>query len=251
MVAFGSPLAIRREPKHVPSRGHTISAHELNPVDRVARVFIADADPIFRDGLRALLKQTNRFEVIGDSSDAGNAVRLVQEFRPDVLLLDWQLSRQEGMRILRELGTSASPMRTLLLNVPFNSKDIVQSLECGAWGIVLKNSTTEMLLSGIRSVVAGQYWIGHESVDSLAQTIRNLSPHEEGQAQRPMFGLTSREREIIEKVVAGYSNGEIASHFMLSEHTVKHHISNVFDKVGVSTRLELAFFAVNHRLADL
>lgn len=250
MVDSGSALSSRRGRDRVIPRRYKVAAPEINHHERIARILIADDDPIFRDALRALLKQDTSCEVVGDSSDLGTALRLIRELRPDVVLLDWALSRHDGAGAFRELGVSGPSTRTVLLKVPFNSKDILHALECGASGIVLKNSTAEMLFKGIRSVAAGQYWVGHESLDSLVQTVRDLSVAGDGQVQKPVFGLTSREREIIEKVVAGYSNGEIASHFLLSEHTVKHHISNVFDKLGVSTRLELAFFAVNHKLTE-
>jgi DNA-binding NarL/FixJ family response regulator len=115
--------------------------------------------------------------------------------------------------------------------------------------VILKDAATSLLFEGIRRVVAGEYWIGRESVSDV---IRYLVRGETGEAhaRKQKFGLTPRERQIVGAVVAGYTNKEIAGRFSLSEDTVKHHLSNIFDKLGVSSRLELALFAVNHQLVD-
>jgi two-component system nitrate/nitrite response regulator NarL len=96
----------------------------------------------------------------------------------------------------------------------------------------------------------GQYWVGRESVSNLVQTLRKMMASHAEQATKKTFGLTKREFEIIGAIVAGYSNKDIAREFKISEDTVKHHLTNVFDKVGVSSRLELALFAVNHKLVN-
>jgi two-component system, NarL family, nitrate/nitrite response regulator NarL len=97
-------------------------------------------------------------------------------------------------------------------------------------------------------VMSGEYWVGRESVSNLVQYLRTLVQSSGEEARQRKFGLTPRELEIVAAVVAGYSNKEIAEHFKISEDTVKHHLSNIFDKLGVSTRLELALFAVNQSL---
>jgi len=103
-------------------------------------------------------------------------------------------------------------------------------------------------LKRIHAVMNGEYWVGRESVSNLVQYLRNLVGSTANSARQRKFGLTPRELEIVSAVVAGYANKEIAEHFKISEDTVKHHLSNIFDKVGVSTRLELALFAVNQSL---
>jgi DNA-binding NarL/FixJ family response regulator len=124
---------------------------------------------------------------------------------------------------------------------------IVEALQLGARGIVLKDSATQILLQSIRAVMNGEYWVGRESVSNLVQYLRGLIGSGNTARQRK-YGLTPRELEIVSAVVAGYANKEIAEHFKISEDTVKHHLSNIFDKIGVSTRLELALFAVNQAL---
>ena len=124
----------------------------------------------------------------------------------------------------------------------------MEALQLGARGVVLKDSATEILLKSIRAVMNGEYWVGRESVSNLVQYLRTLVTPPSAFPQRNKYRLTPRELEIIAAVVAGFANKEIAQYFKISEDTVKHHLSNIFDKVGVSSRLELALFAVNQSL---
>jgi two-component system, NarL family, nitrate/nitrite response regulator NarL len=120
--------------------------------------------------------------------------------------------------------------------------------QSGARGLVLKESATEVLLKSIRAVLADQYWIGREKVVDLVQALRDLTTSPRDRPPDKAFGLTPREREIIFAVVGGYSDKEIAQKFSLSEDTVKHHLTNIFNKTGVSNRLELAVAAIHHGL---
>ncbi len=211
------------------------------------RILIADDHPLFRDGLRRLLQAEPGFEVVGEASDGDVLVDLARKTRPDILLLDLSMPRQDGMEVLRELSLSKIPVRTLLLTASIEKAQIVQALKLGAYGVILKEATTQRLFDSIQCVMAGQYWIGRESVSDLVRALRSVAPSENGVRGKD-YGLTTRELEIVTLVVAGYSNPDIAQRCSISEQTVKHHISNIFDKLGVSNRLELALFAVNHRL---
>jgi DNA-binding NarL/FixJ family response regulator len=211
------------------------------------RILIADDHPLFRDGLRRLLQAEPGFEVVGEASDGDVLVDLARKTRPDILLLDLSMPRQDGMEVLRELSLSKIPVRTLLLTASIEKAQIVQALKLGAYGVIMKEATTQRLFDSIQCVMAGQYWIGRESVSDLVRALRSLAPTENGVRGKD-YGLTTRELEIVTLVVAGYSNPDIAQRCSISEQTVKHHISNIFDKLGVSNRLELALFAVNHRL---
>jgi DNA-binding NarL/FixJ family response regulator len=211
------------------------------------RILIADDHPLFRDGLRRLLQSEPGFEVVGEASDGDVLVDLARRTKPDILLLDLSMPRQDGMEVLRELAASRLPVRTLLLTASIEKQQIVQALKLGAYGVIMKESTTQRLFDSIQCVMAGQYWVGRESVTDLVRALRSVSPVNDGVRARD-YGLTTRELEIVTLVVAGYSNPDIAQRCSISEQTVKHHISNVFDKLGVSNRLELALFAVNHRL---
>jgi two-component system, NarL family, nitrate/nitrite response regulator NarL len=214
------------------------------------RVLIADGHTLFRDGLRKLLETEDGFQVVGDVAEGDMVVALARQAQADIILLSLTMPRLDGMEILRELSAAELPARTLLLAEGTDRKQIVNALKLGAYGIVTKDSTTQRLFDSIRCVMAGQYWIGRESVSDLVRALRAFSPVE-GLPRFREFGLTPRELEIVTQVVAGYSNPEIAERCSISEQTVKHHMSNIFDKIGVSNRLELALFAVNHRLTEV
>ena len=189
-------------------------------------------------------------KVIGEACDGTEAVKMARQLKPDIMLLDLAMPRMPGLEALREMssGPASNSVRVILLTAAAEKKQIVEALQLGARGVVLKDSATQLLLKSIHTVMSGEYWVGRESVSNLVQYLRNLVQSSGEEAKQKKFGLTPRELEIVSAVVAGYSNKEIAEYFKISEDTVKHHLSNIFDKLGVSTRLELALFAVNQAL---
>jgi len=215
------------------------------------RIVIADDHPILRDGLRKLLEAEPDLRVIGEAGDGVEAVKAVRRLKPDLLLLDLAMPRQTGLEALREIGTLASTsIRTVVLAAAIEKAQVAQAIQLGARGVVLKESATQLLLRCIRAVMGGQYWVGHEVVSSLVEALRDLLPATDEQDRQDHFGITRREMEVINAIVSGYTNKDIAQKFSLSEQTVKHHLTNIFDKLGVSNRLELALFAVNHHLVS-
>jgi len=214
------------------------------------RIVIADDHPIFRDGLRRLLEAEPDLKVVGEACDGAEAVKFARQLKPDILLLDLAMPRHPGLEALQEMssGQTSNSVRVILLTAAAEKNQIVEALQLGARGVVLKDSATQLLLKSIHTVMAGEYWVGRESVSNLVQFLRTLMQSSGEEARQKKFGLTPRELEIVSTVVAGYSNKEIAEYFKISEDTVKHHLSNIFDKLGVSTRLELALFAVNQGL---
>jgi len=214
------------------------------------RILIADDHPIFRAGLRKLLEARPGFRVLGEAADGEQTLKVARQLQPEVLLLDIRMPKLSGLEVLSELKTLSAQPRTILLTVAVERDQIVQALELGARGIILKNSVTEVLFEGIRSVAAGQYWVCQESVRDLAQALLKFAPHPESGERRQEFGLTGREREVIALIVAGFTNKDIADKFAISEQTVKHHVTNIFDKLGVLNRLELALFSIDHHLLE-
>jgi two-component system nitrate/nitrite response regulator NarL len=213
------------------------------------RIVIADDHTIFRDGLRRLLEAEPELQVAGEAADGAEAVAQTRQLKPDILLLDLAMPRVPGMDALRELSTAeeASTTKIIVLTAAVERLQIVQALQMGARGVVMKEAATQLLMKAIRTVMSGQYWIGREAVGDIVDFMRTNAS---GDKPPKNFGLTKREMEILAAIVAGLSNKEIARRFTLSEDTVKHHLTNIFDKVGVASRLELALFAINNHLTD-
>jgi two-component system, NarL family, nitrate/nitrite response regulator NarL len=237
--------------KDTPPVFGTLNSHESpsshsrdgkNPI----RIMIADSQPLFRDGFRALLETEHDFRVIGPATSGATLLGHVQECEPDILLLDMTVPKLMGSEVLRQLSTAGLPVRVVVLTSDIGSNETVQALNLGARGVVLKNSTSTMLFECIRHVMAGEYWVPPDSIANLVERLRHSPPRPTPRSTQ--FGLTGRELEIILEVVSGASNPEIARKLSISEQTVKHHLTHIFDKLGVYTRVELALFAVNHKL---
>jgi two-component system nitrate/nitrite response regulator NarL len=211
---------------------------------------IADDHPIFRRGLRNLLEAQQAFRVVAEAADGVEAVTLAKQLKPDLVLLDLAMPRYSGLEALRDLISLPAAPRVIVLATANENSQIVEALELGAQAVVLKEWSPEMLIQSINTVNAGQYWMGHETVAGLLQALRDRRSDRELNRTRN-FGLTPRQLEIVEMIAAGHTNRAIAEDFRISDQTVKHHLTSIFSKLGVSTRLELALFAVNHSIAAL
>jgi two-component system, NarL family, nitrate/nitrite response regulator NarL len=212
------------------------------------RIVIADDHPIFRDGLRRLLDADPRFEVIGEAGDGQEAVQQVAKLRPDILLLDLAMPRTNGLQALQDLIDLGFPVRPVLLTAAIEPAESIKALQLGARGVILKESATQLLYKCLLSVMSGEYWVGHERVHDIVQHLRSAEREADAAAPTPAMMLTRRELQIVAAIVEGASNKDIGQQFNLSEQTVKNHLSHIFDKVGVSNRLELALYAVHHKL---
>lgn len=215
---------------------------------RKIRVLIADDHPLYRSGLRLFLTAQPNLTVVGEAADGDEAVLRAQELKPDILLLDLAMPRRPGLEALRDLVKAGSRVQIILLTATIEKAQILEALQLGARGVVLKESAPELLLECIQSVRAGQYWVGRESVADLVEILRGLNPAPAG--KKGAYGLSQRELQVISAIVNGLTNKEIAVRFALSEDTIKHHLTRIYDKLGVSNRLELALFAMNFGLLE-
>jgi len=212
------------------------------------RVLIADDHPLFREAVRKLLEADRGFEVVAEVGTGREAIRLARELSPDIVLLDLMMPDTPGLAALPDLARLEPRVRTLVLTAEVGDADVVHALRRGARGVVLKHASTELLLKAIRSVIAGEYWIGRAYIADLIDSMRERIDRTGAVPQRPTFGLTPRQLEIASAIVEGATNQDIAQQFSISAKTVKYHLTNMFDKLGVSNRVELARFAVKQRL---
>jgi two-component system nitrate/nitrite response regulator NarL len=211
------------------------------------RIVIADEQPALRQDLRVCLETDSDIRVLGEASDANGTADLVRRMKPDILLVDLGLSRDPKIHPLTNL-IGASEVRMVAMVATIQKPVIVEAFLLGAQGIVLKASAPRVLLKSIRSVMAGHYWLEHDSLGILLEALREVLSRDNSASSRKEYGLTRRELDIITKIVSGRSNREVGEEFSISERTVKHHLTNIFGKVGVTSRLQLALFAVNHHL---
>jgi len=213
------------------------------------RIVIAAEHALFREGLRTLLETNRRFLVIHEAGTGTEALRRTKERKPDVLVLDVSLPGLPDGDTLRAAISRPSDTTVIVLTSTIDRTTIPIVLDLGARGVVLKDCEAAVLLRAIRAVLAGECWVDRESVPDFAQALYGrCSSSGTPQSMRCEYGLTEREWEIVAAIAAADANKDIAQRFSISETTVKHHLTSIFDKLGVSSRLELAMFAVNNGL---
>ncbi len=223
------------------------------PLNRTSaiRIVVADDHPVVRFGVKNMLMNDPNFEVVGEAEDGDQAVTETLELEPDILLLDLAMPKLPGLEAMRAIMSRSPRVKILLLTSTISTQQIIEALQIGARGIVLKDSVAGDLGEALKSVLNGDYWIGGKRVINLLTALHELMQKAAAVPERKTYGLTPRELEVVTCIVEGCSNKDIAKQFTISEETVKRHLSNIFDKTGVSTRLELALFAISHKLVDI
>jgi DNA-binding NarL/FixJ family response regulator len=211
-------------------------------------IVVADDHPIFRDGLCRLLALEEDFEVVAQAQDGRQVLDFLQHHEADILLLDLKMPGLDGLATLQRLQIAKNKTRVIVLTASEDKNEFVQAMKLGTSGIVLKQTETELLIKSIRKVHAGEIWLDSHTT---AAVIRQFVANDEAPAmqslppappsrERERSRLSQREREIVALVAQGFKNKEIAEKMFISVQTVKNHLHNIFDKLGVSDRLELA-----------
>ena len=205
------------------------------------RLVIVDDHPVVRDGLRGMLESQPDFEVVGEASDGEAAVRITKTLKPEIVLMDLRMPEMDGVTALREIKASNPQVQVLVLTTYDSDADILPSIEAGASGYLLKDSSREELYTAIRATARGETVLAPAVAARLVGRMR--APAEEQ--------LSSRELEVLQLVAEGDSNSEIASRLHISQATVKSHLIHIFGKLGVSDRTAAVTVALRRGILRL
>jgi DNA-binding NarL/FixJ family response regulator len=207
------------------------------------RVVLTDDHPVVRSGIRQLLEKTPDIVVVGEASDGAEALRLVSELSPDVLLLDMELPGETGVQVARQLEAAGSPVRILALSAYDDEQYIVGLLASGAAGYLTKEQALETIAEAVRGVAHGEDgWLSRRAAAQVAAWARRGPSHANG--------LTEREIDVVRLAARGWTNDHIAQALTISERTVRFHLTNVYAKLRVSTRGAAIAWAVREGLGD-
>ncbi|MET9110189.1 response regulator transcription factor [Streptomyces zhihengii] len=212
--------------------------------ERKIRVLLVDDHQVVRRGLRTFLEIQDDIEVVGEAADGDEGVARAEELKPHVVLMDVKMPGTDGIEALRRLRELANPAKVLIVTSFTEQRTVVPALRAGAAGYVYKDVDPEALAGAIRSVHAGHVLLQQEVAGAL------LSEDAHGGTGGRGPSLTEREREVLGLIADGRSNREIARALVLSEKTVKTHVSNILMKLDVADRTQAALWAVRHGMTD-
>ena len=216
--------------------------------ERKPKIVIAEDYRILREGLRALLSYDDEFEVAGEATDGQEALRQVEQLRPELLLLDLSLPRMNGTEVIREIKHRRLPTRILVLTVHADESQVYGALKAGADGYLLKNAGTDELTMAIRSVLAGRSYLSPSVSRGVIEGY--LEDRGSGRPAPSWQQLSKRERQVLKRIAEGAKNREIAKELSISIKTVEKHRANLMRKLDLHNTAALTAFAIEHRLLD-
>jgi len=206
------------------------------------RVLIADDHALFREGLALLLALEPDIRVVGQAADGLETLRMAETLQPDILLLDIRMPEADGLAAVPKV-LKRSPKTKILIVSGFLEEDLlVEALQHGAKGFIAKTSTHSDLVKAIRAAHAGEIWAGRRALAQLLESLLQRANGLQGSLSATRSILTDREHEVVQYVIQGMTNKEIAPKLNVSEKTVKTHLSNIFRKMKVSRRVELLLY---------
>jgi DNA-binding NarL/FixJ family response regulator len=206
------------------------------------RVLVVDDHDLFRTGLRNLLEEQG-VNVVGEAPNGKNAIRLTSELAPDVVIMDLNMPGLTGVETTRHLAGIAPLTRVVVLTISADDEDVMDAVMAGACGYLLKDSSIQDLITGIRSAAAGESLISPQIAAKLLQRLRAQSSNEDA-AATIQAELSDREIEVLKLIANGKDNAQIASDLFISPKTVKNHISNILMKLQIDNRIQAAVYAV-------
>ena len=212
-------------------------------------ILIVDDHAVIRAGLRLLIEADQRFSVCGEAGTCHDALSLAESTQPDLILLDVDLDGESSLESMPALLRTAPSSRVLILTGLNSSGVNVETLKAGAMGLVLKEKAADVLLKAIEKVNQGEVWFDRATMGSVLEEMsRGGRRVGEDPEDAKIASLTDREREVVTLIGEGLKNKQIAERLFISETTVRHHLTSIFDKLGVSDRLELVIYAYRHKL---
>jgi DNA-binding NarL/FixJ family response regulator len=229
---------------------------QKNTVAEAIRVVLVEDPSLFRDGIANLLNAEADIRITGCAETVGAAVEAIRRLRPDICLLGWPASAPGSQKIFAAIQESKAPTRVILLVNEDVKEDFLEAVRQGCCGIVYKQTSGSLLIKSIRKVHAGEFWLDRVSTADLIRRLAKKGGNNSTVGARlglreQSAVLSLREREIVVLVAQGYKNKEMAERMFISEQTVKNHLHNIFAKLGVSDRLELALYAIHNNLHEV
>jgi two-component system, NarL family, nitrate/nitrite response regulator NarL len=217
----------------------------------VYRVLIADDHPLARKAVAAMLSTDKTFFIVGEAYHGEEAVMLCKELQPDLVLMDIHMSPMNGLEATRQIKQNHPHIRVVMLTVSDAAADLFTAVQYGAQGYLLKNMDPDEWLAYLHALLDDDTVVGRNMADRLLHQFKSNSNHSSIKNQSaPPVTLTSREREIVGLVASGDSNRLIAERLNISEHTVKNHMKNIFEKLHLDNRVQLTAYAMTHNLSQ-
>jgi DNA-binding NarL/FixJ family response regulator len=214
-------------------------------------VLVVDDHPLVREGLKVIIGKSSRFEVIGEAGSAREGVRLADELKPDLVLLDISLPDRNGLEVARKIRSSLPEARILVLSMHSKIDYVAQAFKAGATGYMVKESAADKLINALDSVARGEYYLDHSLSHQVVEELIR-SPEKETKILDATYrSLTPREQEIMRMLAAGLSTKEIADKLFISPKTVENHRTNIMSKLGLHGSIELARYAARLGLIDV
>jgi DNA-binding NarL/FixJ family response regulator len=206
------------------------------------RVLLVDDHDLFRTGLRNLLEEQNVM-IVGEASSGTEAVKLVRELAPDVVVMDLNMPGMNGVEATRHISGLAPLTRVVVLTISDQDADVMDAILAGACGYLLKDSSIQELIAGIRAASVGESLISPNIASKVLQRVRSTSTHADA-AETIRAELSDREIEVLKLIANGKDNAQIAGELHISPKTVKNHISNILMKLQIGNRIQAAVYAV-------